>query len=82
MLISLIFLLSKSYLLLGDLMQLIINCPTDEIGIKEFNNVFADVQKELILYCIRKLNVDVFTREKILNNIVIELKKKVDIKDL
>lgn len=62
-------------------MQLIINCPTDEEGIKEFNTAFAQVQKELVLYSIRKLNLDVLSKEKILNNLVIELKKQVDKKE-
>ena len=39
-------------------MQLIINCPTDKKGIKEFNCAFSKVQKELVLYCIRSLNID------------------------
>ena len=58
-------------------MQLIINCPTDKKGIKEFNYAFSKVQKELILYCIRSLNIDILSREKILNNIARELKKQV-----
>ena len=57
-------------------MQLIINCPTDKKGIKEFNCAFSKVQKELILYCIRSLNIDILSKEKILNNIVKELKKQ------
>lgn len=62
-------------------MQLIINCPTDEKGIKEFNMAFAQVQKELVLYSIRKLNLDIQSKEKILNHLVIELKKQVDKKE-
>lgn len=62
-------------------MQLIINCPTDEKGIKEFNTAFAQVQKELVLYSIRKLNLDIQSKEKILNYLVIELKKQVDKKE-
>ena len=58
-------------------MQLIINCPTDKKGIKEFNCAFSKVQKELILYCIRSLNIDILSKEKILNNIAKELKKQV-----
>lgn len=57
-------------------MQLIINCPTDKKGIKEFNCAFSKVQKELVLYCIRSLNIDILSKEKILNNIVKELKNK------
>lgn len=57
-------------------MQLIINCPTDNNGIKEFNCVFSKVQKELLLYCIRSLNIDILSKEKILNNIAKELKKQ------
>lgn len=58
-------------------MQLIINCPTDKKGIKEFNCAFSKVQKELILYCIRSLNIDILSKEKILNNVAKELKKQV-----
>lgn len=58
-------------------MQLIINCPTDKKGIKEFNCAFSKVQKELVLYCIRSLNIDILSKEKILNNIAKELKKHV-----
>lgn len=58
-------------------MQLIINCPTDKKGIKEFNCAFSKVQKELVLYCIRSLNIDILSKEKILNNIAKELKKQV-----
>ena len=47
-------------------MQLIINCPTDDVGIVEFNNAFAKVQKELVLKSIRDLNIDVSSREKVL----------------
>ena len=47
-------------------MQLIINCPTDDVGIIEFNNAFAKVQKELILKSIRDLSIDVSSREKVL----------------
>lgn len=62
-------------------MELIINCPIDEEGIKEFNTAFAQVQKELVLYSIRKLNLDILSKEKILNHLVIELKKQVDEKE-
>ena len=62
-------------------MELIINLPTDEKGIKEFNTAFAQVQKELVLYSIRKLNLDIQSKEKILNHLVIELKKQVDKKE-
>lgn len=58
-------------------MQLIINCPTDKKGIKEFNCAFSKVQKELVLYCIRSLNIDILSREKILNSVAKELKKQV-----
>lgn len=47
-------------------MQLIINCPTDDVGIVEFNNAFAKVQKELVLKSIRDLNIDASSREKVL----------------
>lgn len=47
-------------------MQLIINYPTDDVGIGEFNNAFAKVQKELVLKSIRDLNIDVSSREKVL----------------
>lgn len=57
-------------------MQLIINCPTDKKGIKEFNTHFAQVQKELVLYCIRQLNVDTISKEKILNSLADELRKQ------
>ena len=62
-------------------MQLIINCPTDKKVIKEFNTAFAQVQKELVLYSIRKLNLDIQSKEKILNHLVVELKKQVDKKE-
>lgn len=62
-------------------MQLIINCPTDKKGIREFNTAFAQVQKELVLYGIRKLNLDIQSKEKVLNYLVIELKKQVDKKE-
>ena len=66
-------------------MQLIINCPTDKKGIEKFNTRFAQVQKELILHCIRELSVDTLSKKKILNNIANELKiqaNKKDIKEL
>ena len=44
-------------------MQLIINTPTDEIGVREFNKAFAQVQKELVLSCIRDLQVDTNSKE-------------------
>ena len=47
-------------------MQLIINCPIDDVGIVMFNNAFAKVQKELVLKSIRDLNIDVSSREKVL----------------
>ena len=47
-------------------MQLIINCPTDDVGRAKFNNAFAKVQKELVLKSIRNLNIDVSSREKVL----------------
>lgn len=47
-------------------MQLIINCPTDDVGRVKFNNAFAKVQKELVLKSIRDLNIDVSSREKVL----------------
>ena len=47
-------------------MQLIINCPIDDVGIVKFNNAFAKVQKELVLKSIRDLNIDVSSREKVL----------------
>ena len=47
-------------------MQLIINCPTYDVGIGEFNNAFAKVQKELVLKSIRDLNIDISSREKVL----------------
>ena len=62
-------------------MQLIINCPTDKKEIREFNTAFAQVQKELVLYSIRKLNLDIQSKEKVLNHLVIELKKQVEKKE-
>ena len=62
-------------------MQLIINCPTDKKGIRECNTAFAQVQKELGLYSIRKLNFDIQSKEKVLNHLLIELKKQVDKKE-
>ncbi len=56
-------------------MQLIINAPTTEEGIKEFNKAFAQVQKELVLAWIRDLQVDINTKEKILTYIKLELEK-------
>lgn len=58
-------------------MQLIINTPTTKKGIKEFNIAFAQVQKELVLYYIRNLNIDIVSREKVLNTFAKELEKKV-----
>ena len=58
-------------------MQLIINMPTDEIGIKEFNTAFSQVQKELVMYCIRDLQIDLLSKEKILNMLSKELEKQV-----
>ena len=45
-------------------MQLIINCPTDKKGIEKFNTRFAQVQKELILHCIRELSVDTLSKKR------------------
>ena len=47
-------------------MQLIINCPTDDVGIVMFIIAFAKVQKELVLKSIRDLGIDVSSREKVL----------------
>ncbi|MBQ8193128.1 MAG: hypothetical protein IJZ46_03555 [Bacilli bacterium] len=58
-------------------MQLIINTPTDEVGIKKFNKAFAQVQKELVLSCIRDLQVDINSKEKILTFIKLELEKQI-----
>jgi len=51
--------------------------PTDEIGIKEFNTAFSQVQKELVMYCIRDLQIDLLSKEKILNMLSKELEKQV-----
>lgn len=58
-------------------MQLIINTPTTKKGMKEFNVAFAQVQKELVLHCIRDLNIDVISKEKVLNTFVDVLEKQV-----
>ena len=58
-------------------MQLIINTPTDEIGVREFNKAFAQVQKELVLSCIRNLQVDTNSKEKVLTFIKLELEKQI-----
>ena len=63
-------------------MQLIINMPTDEIGVKEFNKAFSQVQKELVMCCIRDLKIDFFSREKVLNKLKIELGKQVKKREL
>ena len=63
-------------------MQLIINMPTDEIGIKEFNKAFSRVQKELVMCCIRDLKIDFLSREKVLNKLKIELGKQVKKREL
>ena len=57
-------------------MQLIINYPTDEIGINNFNKAFSQVQKELVLMSIKNLNVDINSREKILCLIAKVLKEQ------
>ncbi|CDE39456.1 unknown [Firmicutes bacterium CAG:321] len=57
-------------------MNLIINTPTDNIGIKKFNEVLAELQKELILFYIKDLQIDMESKEKILAFIKLELKKQ------
>ena len=55
------------------------------VFIRWLNARFAQVQKELILHCIRELSVDTLSKKKILNNIANELKiqaNKKEIKEL
>ena len=59
-------------------MKLIINYPTDKIGIDEFNKCFAKLQKELVLVSISKLNIDVNSRNKVLNKISKALKEQIE----
>lgn len=57
-------------------MNLIINTPTDNIGIKKFNEALAELQKELILFYIKDLQIDMESKEKILAFVKLELKKQ------
>ena len=57
-------------------MELIINLPTDEKGIKEFNTAFAKVQATLAKKCIDDLNIDKQSKQKVVNELLTTLKNK------
>lgn len=59
-------------------MKLIINVPTDEKGINEFNMAFAKVQAELIKKSIDDLNIDKQSKQKVVKELLTTLKKQVD----
>lgn len=59
-------------------MNLIINLPTDEKGIKEFNTVFAQVQATLIKKCVDDLNIDKKSKQVVVDELLTTLKKQVD----
>lgn len=57
-------------------MKLIINLPTDKTGWCEFYSEFAKLQSELVLLGIRKLNVSIDEKEKILYGIIDKIKER------
>lgn len=58
-------------------MKLIINVPTDEKGINDFNTAFAKVQAELIKKSIDELNIDKQSKRMVVNELLTTLKKQV-----
>ena len=52
------------------------NLPTDKIGWCEFYSEFAKLQSELVLLGIRKLNVSIDEKEKILYGIIDKIKER------
>lgn len=58
-------------------MKLIINVPTDEKGINDFNMAFAKVQAELIKNSIDELNIDKQSKRMVVNELLTTLKKQV-----
>ena len=59
-------------------MELIINLPTDEEGIKKFNTAFAKVQATLVKKCIDDLCIDNKSKQKVVNELLTTLKKQVE----
>jgi len=59
-------------------LQLIINVPTDDKGIKEFNSVFGKVQATLIKKSIDDLNIDNASKQKVVAELLTTLKKQVN----
>lgn len=57
-------------------MQLIMNVPTDKNGIDEFRSEFAKLQAELLLFSIRKLNVSIDDKEKLLYLAIDKIKER------
>lgn len=57
-------------------MELIINLPTDEKGIKEFNTAFVKVQATLVKKSIDDLNIDKQSKQKVVNELLTTLKNK------
>lgn len=57
-------------------MKLIMNLPTDKTGWCEFYSEFAKLQSELVLLGIRKLNVSIDEKEKILYGIIDKIKER------
>lgn len=58
-------------------LKLIINVPTDEKGINDFNMAFAKVQAELIKNSIDELNIDKQSKRMVVNELLTTLKKQV-----
>ena len=57
-------------------MQLIINVPTDEKGINQFNNAFAKVQKTLVKKYIDDLNIDNTSKQIVVNQLLTTIGKE------
>ena len=57
-------------------MKLIINVPTDKDGWYEFYSEFAKLQSELVLLGIRKLNISIDEKEKLLYGITDKIKER------
>ena len=57
-------------------MKLIMNLPTDKTGWCEFYSEFAKLQSELVLLGIRKLNVSIDEKEKMLYGIIDKIKER------
>lgn len=59
-------------------MELIINYPTDDEGIKLFESKFAEFQSLLIMKCIDDLNIDSTSKKKLLLEIAEEVRVRIN----